>query len=229
LRPGWISHAKWTTASAPRTIGTKSELVMLAVAKVVRGYERCAGRRATATTSSTAASSLSASSRLVPTFPVPPKITTRTRSLYPETCSSTPSGYRNARLSQLVARLAGVHPDRGHVHDVLILAIKALAGGTLVVGFALLSEALSPKRFAGLFSAAPAVAITGLTVMVLDKGAHEAHENAVGMIAGSAGMAAYACACVPLLRRMKAVRAAAGALGAWIAAAALVSLPIFLA
>ncbi len=59
-----------------------------------------------------------------------------------------------------------------------MLAVKALAGGGLVVAFALLSEALSPKRFAGLFSAAPAVALAGLSVVLLDKGSHAAHENA---------------------------------------------------
>jgi uncharacterized membrane protein (GlpM family) len=115
------------------------------------------------------------------------------------------------------------------VHDVLILAVKALAGGLLVAAFALLSQALSPKRFAGLFSAAPAVAIAGLSLMVLDKGPHEAHENAVGMIAGSAGMAGYAFACIPLLRRLEAMRAAGAALGAWLVATAIVSLPVFLA
>jgi hypothetical protein len=47
--------------------------------------------------------------------------------------------------------------------DPVILVIKGVAGGSLVVAFALLSEGLSPKRFAGLFSAAPAVALAGLT------------------------------------------------------------------
>ena len=42
------------------------------------------------------------------------------------------------------------------MHDVVVLAIKGLAGGTLVVVFALLSQSLDPKRFAGLLSAAPA-------------------------------------------------------------------------
>jgi uncharacterized membrane protein (GlpM family) len=115
------------------------------------------------------------------------------------------------------------------VHEVLILAIKGVAGGGLVVAFALLSEALSPKRFAGLFSAAPAVAIAGLTVTLLDKGSHSAHESAVGMLAGSAGMIAYAAAVVPLLRRMRASAAAAVALGAWLALAAVVALPVLLA
>ena len=111
----------------------------------------------------------------------------------------------------------------------MILILKGLAGGALVVLFALLSESLSPKRFAGLFSAAPAVAIASLTITLLDKGAHSAHEAAVGMIAGSAGMVAYAAAVVPLLRRMRASRAAATALVAWVAAAAIVGIPVLTA
>lgn len=115
------------------------------------------------------------------------------------------------------------------MHDLVMLVIKGLAGGSLVVVFALLSESLSPKRFAGLFSAAPAVALAGLTIVLLDKGAHDAHQNTVGMLAGSAGMVAYAAAVVPLLRRLSAARAAAGALMAWTVAAAVVALPILLA
>jgi uncharacterized membrane protein (GlpM family) len=111
-------------------------------------------------------------------------------------------------------------------HDILILALKGLAGGSLVTAFALLSQGLSPKRFAGLFSAAPAVAIAGLAIVLLDKGAHDAHENAIGMLAGSAGMIAYATAAVPLLRSMRASRAATTALVAWLAVAALVAIPV---
>ncbi len=57
------------------------------------------------------------------------------------------------------------------------------------------------------------MALAGLTITVLDKGAHDAHQSAAGMIAGAVGMVAYAAAVVPLLRRMKAVKAAAAALG----------------
>jgi Protein of unknown function (DUF3147) len=113
--------------------------------------------------------------------------------------------------------------------DVLILLAKGLAGGLLVCAFALLSEALSPKRFAGLFSAAPAVAIAGLTITVLDKGSRDAHESAAGMIAGAVGMVGYAAAVVPLLRRTSAVRAAGLALGAWLTVAVVVALPLLLA
>lgn len=112
--------------------------------------------------------------------------------------------------------------------DPVILVIKGLAGGGLVVAFALISEGLSPKRFAGLFSAAPAVALAGLAVTLLDKGAHSAHENATGMIAGGVGMVAYAAAVIPLLRRLRAGPAAAIALGAWTGVAAVVALPILL-
>ena len=115
------------------------------------------------------------------------------------------------------------------MHDVLILLAKGLAGGMLVVAFAVMCEGLSPKRFAGLFSAAPAVALASLTITVLDKGAHDAHESAVGMIAGGVGMVAYAAAVVPLLRRMRAIRAAGAGLGAWLLIAALVALPLLLA
>ena len=95
--------------------------------------------------------------------------------------------------------------------------------------FAVLSETLSPKRFAGLFSAAPAVAIASLTITLLDKGAHSAHEASAGMIAGSAGMVAYAAAVIPLLRRMRASRAASTALVAWVVAAAVVAIPVLTA
>lgn len=115
------------------------------------------------------------------------------------------------------------------IHDLLILIVKGLAGGGLVVAFAIVSEVLEPKRFAGLFSAAPAVALTGLTIVLLDKGAHDAHESAVGMIAGSAGMVAYAAAAVVLLRRMRASRAAVAALGAWVVVAAVVAVPVLVA
>ena len=98
-----------------------------------------------------------------------------------------------------------------------------------MVVFALLSQGLKPKRFAGLFSAAPAVALAGLTIAILDKGAHEAHKNSLGMIAGSAGMVVYAAAVIPLLRRLRASRAAPAGIVAWVTAAAIVALPVLLA
>ena len=111
----------------------------------------------------------------------------------------------------------------------MILIVKGLAGGALVVAFAALSQSLSPKRFAGLFSAAPAVAIAGLSIVLLDQGATQAHQETLGMIAGSVGMVAYAAAVVPLLRRLRPIAAAALALVAWTLVAAVSALPVMLA
>ncbi|MBV8948760.1 MAG: DUF3147 family protein [Solirubrobacterales bacterium] len=115
------------------------------------------------------------------------------------------------------------------MHGVVILAIKGLLGGTLVLAFALLSQGLEPKRFAGLLSAAPAVALAGLAVTLLDKGAHEAHQAAAGMVAGGMGMIAYAAAVIPLLKRARASVASMAALGVWAVVAALVAVPLLAA
>ena len=98
-----------------------------------------------------------------------------------------------------------------------------------MVAFAVIAEALAPKRFAGLFGAAPAVALAGLTIVLLDKGGHEAHQNAVGMIAGSAGMIAYAALVVHLLRRLRAPHAAAIALLGWLVVAGVAMVPVLVA
>jgi uncharacterized membrane protein (GlpM family) len=98
-----------------------------------------------------------------------------------------------------------------------------------VAAFALLAEGLKPKRFAGLFGAAPAVALAGMIVVLLDKGHHAVHENGVGMIAGGAGMVAYAASVAILLRRMNALAAALAALPAWLLVASVVALPLLLA
>ena len=50
------------------------------------------------------------------------------------------------------------------------LGIKAVNGGLFVVLFALIAEMLKPKRFAGLFSAAPSVALANLIVVIVAKG-----------------------------------------------------------
>ena len=44
------------------------------------------------------------------------------------------------------------------MRDVLLLLVRVVAGGVLVVAFAMLADMLKPKMFAGLFGAAPSVA-----------------------------------------------------------------------
>jgi hypothetical protein len=101
------------------------------------------------------------------------------------------------------------------MHDAVVLAVKMLAGGSLVVVFALVSEVVGPRRFSGLFAAAPAIALASLTVTLFSDGVSKAHEAAVGMIVGSAGMICYCPLVSVLLVRVKALRASLIGLVAW--------------
>jgi len=53
------------------------------------------------------------------------------------------------------------------MHQVVVLAVKAVNGGLFVVAFAVVAQCLKPKRFAGLLSAAPSVAIANLIVDIV--------------------------------------------------------------
>lgn len=108
--------------------------------------------------------------------------------------------------------------------DVVTVLLKGVAGGSLVLAFSVLSEILQPKRFAGLFSAAPAVAIAGLAIALVTKGASDAHQSTVGMLAGCLGMLCYALAVVRLLRSDRALTSATGGLLAWIVPTAALAL-----
>src|SRR4029079_15175371 len=129
-RAGWISQARWTTASAPRKSRTRSECATSAVAHSVFGKSSCGRRRETPTTDSIAESPATAWRRLVPTFPLAPVTTMRTsrRCL----CSVPPklrgpAGERHRhRVLLAVARVR----DR----DVVARPVRADCGAELVRG-----------------------------------------------------------------------------------------------
>lgn len=100
------------------------------------------------------------------------------------------------------------------------IAAKALLGGVFVVLFALLSEAMTPKRFAGVFAAAPSVALASLLVTVVAKGAGDARLASVGMTAGAVAFTAYCLAVPAALRRWGALRGAVATVGLWLVVAA---------
>lgn len=104
--------------------------------------------------------------------------------------------------------------------DVVTTVVQALAGGALVVAFSLVGAALEPKRLAGIFSAAPSIAIAGLVVTVVTLGDRAASEAAVGMLFGAAGFVAFSVLVRPLIARMSAVAASVFGCGAWIVVAA---------
>jgi uncharacterized membrane protein (GlpM family) len=74
--------------------------------------------------------------------------------------------------------------------------LRFLIGGTLVSLFALTADVLKPKGFAGLFGAAPAVALATLGITILGEGKLYAALEARSMIAGAAAFLLYAIACV---------------------------------
>jgi hypothetical protein len=75
----------------------------------------------------------------------------------------------------------------------------------------------------GLFSDAPAVAIASLVLVLLTKGAHDARESAIGMLAGCLGMFCYALATVRLLRQGRTLTGSALGFVAWIVPTAAVA------
>lgn len=100
-------------------------------------------------------------------------------------------------------------------HDIMVIAIKAFFGGTMVVLFAVVGHVLRPKWFAGLFGAAPSVAIASLGVTVIDKGHHDASLAAYGMLFGVAGFVAFSGSVRPLLARTNAAVASSLSCFVW--------------
>ena len=81
------------------------------------------------------------------------------------------------------------------------ILFRVLAGGTVVSAFALLGDALKPKSFAGLFGAAPSVAIATLMLTVSAEGKKYASLEAKSMIFGAVAFFVYASLVSRLLIR----------------------------
>ncbi|MFD8027442.1 DUF3147 family protein [Streptomyces sp. NPDC059717] len=108
----------------------------------------------------------------------------------------------------------------------LEIVLKSFIGGLFVVVFALLAETVQPKRLAGVFAAAPSVALGGLILTVVFKGNLEAARAAWGMVAGAVAFTAYCLVDVPALGRFGAVRGSAAALVVWFAVAAAIAFAV---
>ena len=106
------------------------------------------------------------------------------------------------------------------MNGVLVIVLKAAAGGGLVVAFALLSDVLRPKSFSGLFSAAPSIAMASLLITALASGQSKAADAAGGMIAGAVGMVGYCISASVLVERFGSAAGSALAWLVWLAVAA---------
>ena len=99
-----------------------------------------------------------------------------------------------------------------NVGSVGVIALRGLAGGALVVAFALVGEVVTPKAFSGLFSAAPSVAFASLAITVIAETPVKARQASTGMVVGSVGMAV---SCVLAAVAIPRIRAFSGSLAAW--------------
>lgn len=106
--------------------------------------------------------------------------------------------------------------------DILLLAIRVVAGGALVVVFAMIGDALKPKAFAGLFGAAPSVATASLVVSGVAMGAAKDEKYATGMIAGAVGLVVYSAAAALAVKHLGSVFGSVVAWIAWVVPAAAV-------
>jgi len=106
------------------------------------------------------------------------------------------------------------------MRDVLLMFVRAVAGGALVVAFAILGDVLKPKMFAGLFGAAPSVATASLLVSGLAIGAAKDERYATGMIAGAISLVVYSATAALAVKHIGAVAGSVIAWAAWLVPAA---------
>jgi hypothetical protein len=80
------------------------------------------------------------------------------------------------------------------------IVIRFFVGGIVVSSFAIIGDILRPKSFAGLFGAAPSVALATLALTVAGDGRLYAATEGRSMIAGAIAFFAYASLGSQLLR-----------------------------
>ena len=92
------------------------------------------------------------------------------------------------------------------------IALRFALGGIAVSVFSALGEIFQPKTFAGMFGAAPSVALATLGLAFADHGAAYAADECRSMMIGGVGLVVYTTACAALItRRLIPVWLAAGA------------------
>jgi len=104
------------------------------------------------------------------------------------------------------------------VKDILI---RFLIGGVVVSAFAALGDMFKPKSFAGLFGAAPSVALATLGLTIASEGKLYAAAEALSMIAGALAFFLYAvCVSYVMMRwQTRALLATVALIPIWFAAA----------
>jgi hypothetical protein len=99
--------------------------------------------------------------------------------------------------------------------------LRFFLGGVVVSAFAMLGDVLWPKSFAGLFGAAPSVALATLGIAVYQHGAGYAALQSQSMMVGSIALGLYSVVVCHLLvrARLRAVPSTLLSLVVWLIAA----------
>ena len=101
------------------------------------------------------------------------------------------------------------------------LIVRFLVGGAVVSVFAMAGDMLKPKSFAGLFGAAPSVALATLGLTIASNGLSYAQMEARSMMAGAIALFAYASVVswVMMHNELKALMVTTCAMPIWFAGA----------
>ncbi len=103
--------------------------------------------------------------------------------------------------------------------EILAIGLRVVAAGVLVCAFAVVGELVKPKRFAGIFSAAPSVALASLVVLLVTEGTGRLRPELEGMIVGAVAFVVATMFGVFVIRRAGALRASLLEVGVWVAVA----------
>jgi Protein of unknown function (DUF3147) len=79
--------------------------------------------------------------------------------------------------------------------------IRFIAGGVAVSVFSVLGDVLRPKTFAGLFGAAPSIAIATLLIALIKEGPAYASTEGRSMMIGAVALAVYSGLSCQLMKR----------------------------
>lgn len=98
------------------------------------------------------------------------------------------------------------------------ILIRFFVGGAVVSAFAIIGDLLKPKSFAGLFGAAPSVALATLGLTIATEGTSYAATEARSMMAGAIAFTAYASSVSWVMMRysVKALWVTIGAIPLWL-------------
>jgi Protein of unknown function (DUF3147) len=101
------------------------------------------------------------------------------------------------------------------------LIFRFIVGGAIVSAFALTGDVIRPKSFAGLFGAAPSVALATLLLTIGSKGADYAALETRSMIGGAAAFFVYAvCVSRAMLKwQLSALASTTSLIAVWFAVA----------